>query len=191
MAGGTEDRPGGPGPGASDLLPEVYAELRHLAAVLMGRLAPGQTLEPTALVHEAYLRMVRGHDPGWEGRRHFFGTAARAMREILIEQARRKASGKYGGQGRRVELGEGLAWIEPPADDVLALDEAITRLRADEPRLAEVVMLRYYAGLSVEETAGALGESDRTVYRDWRRARAWLARHLAGGSLPDDRGEGP
>ena len=111
---------------AATLLSEVYAELRHVAAGLMNRLAPGQTLQPTALVHEAYLRLVRGHDPGWEGRRHFFGAAARAMREILIEQARRKASGKHGGAGQRVELSEGLAWIEPPADDLLALDEAIT-----------------------------------------------------------------
>jgi len=170
---------------AATLLSEVYAELRGVAAGLMKRLAPGQTLQPTALVHEAYLRLVRGHDPGWEGRRHFFGAAARAMREILIEQARRKASGKHGGQGERVELNEGLAWIEPPADDLLALDEAITQLQAEEPHLAEIVMLRYYTGLTVEETARVVGESDRTVYRDWRRARAWLARQLAGGSLPE------
>lgn len=90
----------------------------------------------------------------------------------------------------RVELGEGIAWIEPPADDLLALDEAITQLQAEEPRLAEIVMLRYYTGLTVEETAGVIGESDRTVYRDWRRARAWLARRLADGSLPDAE-EGP
>ncbi len=169
---------------AAKLLPEVYAELRRLAAALTRQLRPGQTLQPTALVHEAYLRLVRGQDPGWEGRRHFFGAAAQAMREILIEQARRKASLKRGGGGQRVELAEGLALIEPPADDVLALDEAITRLQAEEPRLAEIVLLRYYTGLSVEETAGVLGESDRTVYRDWRRARAWLARHLAGGRPP-------
>jgi RNA polymerase sigma factor (TIGR02999 family) len=167
---------------AATLLSEVYAELRRVAAGLMNRLAPGQTLQPTALVHEAYLRLVRGHDPGWEGRRHFFGAAARAMREILIEQARRKASGKHGGQGERVELSEGLAWIDPPTDDVLALDEAIRRLQVEEPRLAELVMLRYFTGLSVEETAGILGESGRTVYRDWRRARAWLIRHLEGGA---------
>jgi RNA polymerase sigma factor (TIGR02999 family) len=175
---------------AAKLLPEVYAELRRLAGELLSRLAPGQTLEPTALVHEAYLRLVRGHDPGWEGRRHFFGAAARAMREILIEQARRKASGKHGGKGQRVELADGLAWIEPPADDLLALDEAITRLQAEEPRLAEIVLLRYYTGLTVEETAGVLGESDRTVYRDWRRARAWLARHLAGGAPLEGAEEG-
>ncbi len=169
---------------AADLLPALYAELRSLAAALTARLPPGQTLQPTALVHEAYLKMVRGQDPGWEGRRHFFGAAARAMREILIDQARRKASGKHGGQGQRVELTEGLALIEPPADDLLALDDAIQRLQAEEPRLAEVVMLRYYAGLSVEETAEVVGRSDRTVKREWRQARAWLAGRLSPGDLP-------
>ena len=127
---------------AAELLPTVYAELRRLAASLTAQLRPGQTLQPTALVHEAYLRLVRGQDPGWEGRRHFFGAAARAMREILIEQARRKGSQKRGGGGKRVELADGLVVIEPPADDVLALDEAIQRLQAEEPRLAEIVMLR-------------------------------------------------
>jgi RNA polymerase sigma factor (TIGR02999 family) len=166
--------PGGHQP-AAELLPELYAELRRLAAALTARLQPGQTLQPTALVHEAYLRLVGGRDPGWEGRRHFFGAAARAMREILIEQARRKGSRKHGGAARRVELSEGLALIEPPADDLLALDEAIERLRAERPHLAEVVLLRYYAGLSVEETAAVVGRSVSTVVREWRFARAWLA----------------
>jgi len=175
---------------AADLLPVVYAELRRLAVALSGRLPPGQTLQPTALVHEAYLRLVGPQDPGWNGRRHFFGAAARAMRDILVEQARRKGARKHGGGARRVELTEGLALIEPPADDVLALDEAIQRLQAEEPRLAEIVMLRYYTGLSVEETAGVVGESERTVYRAWRRARAWLTRHLAAGAAPDGPREG-
>jgi RNA polymerase sigma factor (TIGR02999 family) len=183
--GGTNDETEDTKRAAANLLSEVYAELRRVAAGMMDRLAPGQTLQPTALVHEAYLRLVRGQDPGWEGRRHFFGAAARAMREILIEQARRKASGKHGGQGQRVELGDGVAWIKPPADDLLALDEAITQLQAEEPHLAEIVMLRYYTGLTVEETAQVFGESDRTVYRDWRRARAWLARKLDGENVPD------
>jgi RNA polymerase sigma factor (TIGR02999 family) len=163
---------------AQELLPEVYAELRRLAAALTVRLKPGQTLQPTALVHEAYLRLVRQHDPGWEGRRHFFGAAAQAMREILIEQARRKDSIKHGGGAQRIELSEGLALIEPPADNLLALDEAIGKLQAEKPHLAEVVLLRYYTGLSVEETASVVGRSVSTVTRDWRYARAWLAGQL-------------
>ena len=175
MAEQDSDRPESEIQPAAELLPVVYAELRRLAVALSGRLPPGQTLQPTALVHEAYLRLTRRADPGWESPRHFFGAAARAMREILIEQARRKATLKRGGTGRRVELAEGLAVIEPPADDVLALDEAIQKLQAEDPRLAEIVMLRYYTGLSVEETAAVLGESVRTVYRAWRHARTWLA----------------
>jgi RNA polymerase sigma factor (TIGR02999 family) len=163
---------------AADLLPDVYGELRRVAAALSARLRPGQTLQPTALVHEAYLRLVRGADPGWEGRRHFFAAAARAMREILIEQARRKAALKHGGAAARVELDEGLAVVVPPADDLLALDEAIQRLQQEKPQLAEVVMLRYYTGLSFEETAGVVGRSVSTTKREWRFARAWLARQM-------------
>ena len=169
---------------AAELLPKVYAELRALAASLTSQLQPGQTLQPTALVHEAYLRLVRGQDPGWEGRRHFFGAAARAMREILIEQARRKAAVKHGGHGRRVELAEGMAIIEPPAEDMLALDEAVRQLQEEDPRLAEIVLLRYYTGLSLEETADVTGASVSTVKRDWRYARAWLARQLDAGGRP-------
>jgi RNA polymerase sigma factor (TIGR02999 family) len=163
---------------AAELLPVVYAELRRLATALSGHLPPGQTLQPTALVHEAYLKLVRNHDPGWDSKRHFFGAAAQAMREILVDQARRKASLKRGGGGQRVELAEGLAWIEPPDGDVLALDEAIQNLQVAEPRLAEIVMLRYYTGLSVEETALVVDRSESTVKREWRQARAWLAGRL-------------
>jgi RNA polymerase sigma factor (TIGR02999 family) len=168
---------------AADLLPVLYAELRRLAVALTARLAPGQTLQPTALVHEAYIRLVRDQDPGWEGRRHFFGAAARAMRDILVEQARQKGSVKHGGHARRLELAEGLAWIEPPSDDFLALDEAIQQLQAEDAHLAEIVQLRYYTGLSVEETASVVGVSISTLKRDWRYARAWLARRL-GESAP-------
>jgi RNA polymerase sigma factor (TIGR02999 family) len=177
---------------ADELLPEVYAELRHLAAALSRKLQPGQTLQPTALVHEAYLRLVKSRDPGWEGRRHFFGAAAQAMREILIEQARRKDSRKRGGGARRVELSEGLALIEPPADDLLALDEAIEQLRAEKPHLAEVVLLRYYTGLSVEATADVIGRSISSVTRDWRFARAWLAGRLGGSAAagPEEGADG-
>ena len=167
---------------AAELLPEVYAELRRLATALSVKLQPGQTLQPTALVHEAYLRLVRNQDPGWEGRRHFFGAAAQAMREILIEQARKKDSLKRGGGAQRVELSEDLALIKPPADDLLALDEAIGVLQAEKPHLAEIIMLRYYTGLSVEETAGVVGRSVSTVVRDWRFARAWLAGRLGAGA---------
>jgi RNA polymerase sigma factor (TIGR02999 family) len=163
---------------ADELLPELYSELRRLAVALTGKLLPGQTLQPTALVHEAYLRLVKNRDPGWEGRRHFFGAAAQAMREILIEQARRKGSRKRGGGAHRVELSEGLALIEPPAEDLLALDEAIEQLRAHKPHLAEVVLLRYFTGMSVEETADVTGRSISSVTRDWRFARAWLAGRL-------------
>ena len=175
---------------AAQLLPEVYAELRRLARALTAQLRPGQTLQPTALVHEAYLRLVRNQDPGWEGRRHFFGAAAQAMREILIEQARKKDSLKRGGGAQRVELSEGLALIEPPADDLLALDEAVKLLQAEKPHLAEIVMLRYYTGLSVEETAGVVGRSVRSVVRDWRFARAWLAGRLGTGAPDREKADG-
>jgi RNA polymerase sigma factor (TIGR02999 family) len=169
------DDPTPDGTPAAELLTALYAELRRLAAAMTARLPPGQTLQPTALVHEAYLKMVRDRDPGWGSKRHFFGAAAQAMREILVDQARRKASLKRGGHGQRLGLAEGLALIEPPAEDVLALDEAIRDLQVKEPRLAEIVLLRYYTGLSVEETAAIVGRSESTVKREWRQARAWLA----------------
>jgi RNA polymerase sigma factor (TIGR02999 family) len=174
---------------AAELLPALYAELRRLAASMTARLPPGQTLQPTALVHEAYLKMVRNRDPGWCSKRHFFGAAAQAMREILVDQARRKATIKHGGHGRRVALADGLAFIEPPADDLLALDAAIQALQAKEPRLGEIVLLRYYTGLSVEETAAVVGRSESTIKREWRQARAWLAGQLdageeSGGAAP-------
>ena len=170
-----EDLSHGANQPAAELLPHLYTELRRLAAAWTTRLRPGQTLQPTALVHEAYLRLVGHRDPGWSGQRHFFGAAARAMREILIEQARCKGSQKRGGGARRVDLSECLALIEPPADDLLALDEAIQQLQAERPHHAEIVLLRYYSGLSVEETAAVVGRSVSTVTRDWRFARAWLA----------------
>ena len=188
MAASDEGRPDEARP-AGDLLPAVYDELRRLAAALTHQLRPGQSLQATALVHEAYLRLVGDADPGWQGRRHFFGAAARAMRQILVEQARRKASHKHGGHGVRVELAEGMAYVEPPADDLLALDEAIQKLQAHKPHLAEIVMLRYYTGLSVAETAGVLGESVRTVYRDWRHARTWLALELGEDPAVEERSE--
>jgi RNA polymerase sigma factor (TIGR02999 family) len=173
-----EETPGAPKQPAAELLPGLYAELRRLAAALTTGLTSDLTLQPTALVHEAYLRLVRNEDPGWEGRRHFFGAAAQAMREILIERARRKGSHKHGGQAHRIALTEGLAWIEPPSGEFLALDEAIQQLKSEDAHLAEIVQLRYYTGLSIEETANVVGESASTLKRDWRFARAWLARRL-------------
>ncbi len=163
-------------------MPVLYAELRRLATELTARLTPGQTLQPTALVHEAYLRLVRNRDPGWEGRRHFFSAAARAMREILIEQARHKSSLKHGGKAERVELAEDIAWIEPPTIDLLALDEAIQQLRAGRraPRRNRRCSA-YFTGLSVEEADSVVGVSASTLKRDWRYARAWLARRLTEG----------
>jgi RNA polymerase sigma factor (TIGR02999 family) len=186
MTNGTDDRSPEEAQPAAELLPALYMELRRLAAALTAQRGPGQTLTPTALVHEAYLRLVKGEDPGWQGPRHFFGAAAQAMREILIEQARRKGRLKRGGGGHRIELTEGLAWIEPPADDVLALDEAIHQLQEEDAHLAELVMLRYYSGLTVEETACVLGVSVSTVTRDWRYARAWLAGCLGQAWAPDE-----
>src|SRR5215471_18049272 len=187
MANPRGDRPEVVLQAAADLMPTVYAELRRLAESLTRQLRPGQTLQATALVHEAYLRLVGDRDPGWNGRRHFFGAAARAMRDILVEQARRKGARKHGGGGRRVELTEGLAIIEPPADDLLAVDEAIRELQAEKPHLAEIAMLRYFAGLSVDETAAVLEISASTLAREWRFARAWLARRLGG--APDGAGQ--
>jgi RNA polymerase sigma factor (TIGR02999 family) len=166
---------------AADLLPLVYEELRTLAAARMAAEAPGQTLQATALVHEAYLRLVasEGSDapgsPHWSGRGHFFAAAAEAMRRILVEAARRKRRVKHGGGRRRVDLDE-LATAGPGdrTDDLLALDEALERLAAEEPAKAELVKLRYFAGLTLEEAATCQGVSLATAKRRWAVARAWL-----------------
>jgi RNA polymerase sigma factor (TIGR02999 family) len=159
---------------AEQLLPLVYDELRKLAAQKLAQEKPGQTLQATALVHEAYLRLV-GSEPGrpWDSRRHFLSAAAEAMRRILIDNARRKRSRKHGGGRRRVRLGDFVATQRSP-DDLLALDDALTRLAAEDPAVAELVKLNVYAGLSVEEAAEALGISRAQGYRHWSYARAWL-----------------
>ncbi len=173
------------------LLPLVYGELRKLARARMASLAPGQTSQPTALVHEAYMRVVGRADPGWEGRGHFFGAAARAMRDILVEQARRKAALKRGGDRKRFDLEDADLAIEPPRDNVVALDEAIKRLEADDPRKGQIVNLRYFAGLTAQETAAALGVSVGTVEREWRYIRAWLYTQLSEAPRADDAGDEP
>jgi RNA polymerase sigma factor (TIGR02999 family) len=159
---------------ADQLLPLVYDALRQLAARKLAHEAPGQTLQPTALVHEAYLRLVGASgEQHWDGRGHFFAAAAEAMRRILIENARRKQRDRHGGGRRRVELPD-LPVTDQDPDDLLALDDALARLAAEDAAAAEVVKLRLYAGLSVEEAAAALGISRAQAYRHWTYARAWL-----------------
>jgi len=165
---------------SSKLLPLVYKDLRRLAAARMARLAPGQTLQATALVHEAYVRLVGSTDPGWQGRAHFFGAAARAMRNILADHLQRKASLKRGGHMRRV--GENTAAqlsCDGPSDDVLAVEEALEQFEREYPRRAEVVTLSFFGGLTTAEIGEVLGLSTRTVERDWRFAKAWLNGRLA------------
>ncbi len=176
---------GGDRVAAERLLPLVYDELRRLAKARLARTPPGNTLQPTALVHEAYIKAVGEADPGWDGRGHFFAAAARAMRNILVDQARRKAAVKHGGGGRREQLdSDDLAIESPTGGDVLALDEALTRLEQDDARKAQVVMLRFFGGLSNEQIAQALGISLPTVERDWRFARSWLQQQLGASVEP-------
>jgi len=185
---------------AEQLLPLVYDELRHLAAARLAQEKPGQTLQATALVHEAYLRLVGNQEPGtrsqepadqplapgprplapsWDSRGHFFAAAAEAMRRILIDLARRKRSERRGGGRQRCELSDDDRVTFPISDELLDLDEALTRLSAVDPQAAEIVKLRVFAGLNVEEAAALLRVSTRTAKRDWAYARAWLGRALA------------
>jgi RNA polymerase sigma factor (TIGR02999 family) len=170
-------------PAAEQLLPLIYDELRRLAAHHLARENPGDSLQATALVHEAYLRLAgAAHSPSWDGRRHFFAAAAEAMRRILIDRARARLADKRGGDRRRVPLADTAATAEPPADELLALDEALARFAADEPDKAELVKLRYFAGLPEEEAAAALGISRATASRWWAYSRAWLIHALDGPS---------
>lgn len=162
------------------LLPVVYQELRRLAAAYIRRERPGHTLQPTALVHEAYLRLMKDRPDRWQNRAHFCAIAARAMRQILIERARARGAQKRGGGGPRVTLEEALVAGEAPSVDLLALDEALQRLAALDPMHARLVELRFFGGLTVEETAEALDMSPATVKRHWSAARAWLAREMGG-----------
>jgi RNA polymerase sigma factor (TIGR02999 family) len=163
---------------AERLLAAVYEELHQLARARMAHLPPGQTLQPTALVHEAYMRLTDKTEVGWESRRHFFFAAARAMRDILVEQARRKARPVRGGGRRRQELDEACAVLEPPAEDVLAVHEALDELEKQDPVKAQIVLLRYFSGLTTAETAEVLGMAERTLDRQWRYVRAWLLDRL-------------
>ncbi len=165
---------------AGRVLPIIYEELRQMAGGRFAGLAPGQTLQPTALVHEAYIKLVRS-DASWESRAHFFGAAARAMRDILVDRARARARLKRGGGRAKVEFDENLTVAgntEDDSVDLVRLDGALTRLAEHDKRAAEVVMLRFFAGLDIEQTAKALNVSVPTVNRDWRYARAFLATEL-------------
>jgi RNA polymerase sigma factor (TIGR02999 family) len=165
---------------AAELLPLVYAELRRLAAARLNDESAGQTLQPTALVHDAYLRLVGSGDAGWDSRGHFFAAAAEAMRRILVESARRKASAKRGGGRRRVDVEHLTVADDGRADELLALDEALADLERHDPQAAQLVKLRYFAGLSHQEAADALGVGRRAADRLWAVARAWLYQHLSG-----------
>ena len=159
---------------SDELLPLVYNELRSLARSRMAKEQPGQTLQATALVHEAYIRLVGEHDVGWDSRGHFFASASEAMRRIMIERARKKARLKHGGQQHRVTFDEMLVGKEPEGAELLALDEALTRLERHDEKMAQVVKLRFFVGFSIEEAADALAVSSRTVNRLWTAARVWL-----------------
>jgi RNA polymerase sigma factor (TIGR02999 family) len=167
---------------AGQLLPLVYDELRRLAAARLAAEPPGNTLQPTALVHEAYLRLVG--TPGgdrWDHRGHFFAACAEAMRRILVEAARRKKAARHGGGRHRREANDLPIAAPPVDDDLVALDEALTRFAQVEPRKAELVKLRYFVGLTIEETAAALGISAATAKRHWAYSKAWLFQAMGGG----------
>jgi RNA polymerase sigma factor (TIGR02999 family) len=163
---------------ADELLPLVYNELRRLAAQKLAHEPPGQTLEATGLVHEAYLRLAGDGRDAWENRRHFFAAAAEAMRRILVEKARRKKRVRHGGGKKRIDLEQACSLVYPPSKDLLALDEALSRLGALNAPRAEVVKLRFFAGLSMSEVAQALGISLPTAERYWAFARTWLYAEL-------------
>ena len=167
---------------AEQLLPLVYDELRRLAAQRLAQEKPGHTLQPTALVHEAYLRLVDDEQARrWDSRGHFFAAAAEAMRRILVESARRKKRGKHGGQLKRLALEDRDVPVPPPADDILALDDALTQLAETDPEAARVVQLHFFAGLPIEQVAETLGVSRATAYRQWAYARARLRSAIDGG----------
>jgi RNA polymerase sigma factor (TIGR02999 family) len=165
---------------ADQLLPLVYNELRRLAAAKLAQEKPGQTLQATALVHEAFTRLVGGDAPQtWHSRGHFFAAAAEAMRRILVERARNKSRIKHGGARHRVDLDSACAVIDPPSFDLLALDEALSKLAVKSPAKANLVKLRFFAGMTMPEAAAALGVSLATAERYWTFARTWLYAELA------------
>lgn len=166
------------------LFPLVYQELRQLAAQRFSKELPGQTLQATALVHEAYLRLVGSEEHSWSSRSHFFSAAAEAMRRILIENARRKKRLKHGGGRKRVDLEDADAAINVRSDELIALDEALDKLNEEDRVVADVVKFRYFAGLTLEQVAEILGVSRRTVDRYWAYGRAWLHQEITKADQP-------
>jgi RNA polymerase sigma factor (TIGR02999 family) len=163
---------------AEELLPLVYDELRKLAAAKMAREAPGQTLQPTALVHEAWLRLGGDEQPTWQNRAHFFGAAAEAMRRILVDRARRRKRVRHGGEQARVDLAEESLLVSEEDERVMMINDALDRLAELEPIKAEVVKLRFFVGLTAREVSEVLGVTERTVERHWAYAKVWLLRHV-------------
>ena len=159
---------------ADELLPLIYEELRVLAAQKLSHELPGQTLQPTALVHEAYIRLVGAENQNWDSSGHFFAAAAEAMRRILVDNARRKKSQKYGGNRQRIDLDNANLSIESLSEDLIALDEALTKFAGEAPERADMVKLCYFGGLNIEQAARVLKISRATAYRHWSYARAWL-----------------
>jgi len=168
-----------------ELLPLIYDELRLLAAQKLAKEPPGQTLQATALVHEAYIRLIGAEGQNWDGHGHFFAAAAEAMRRILVENARRKRSSKRGGDRQKIGLDAVDFALEEPSEDLIALDEALTKLSDTDPRMAELVKLRYFAGLTIEQVARLQGISRRTAVDHWAYARAWLRRQISRGDKLD------
>ena len=172
---------------AEELLPLIYDELRLLATQKLAKEPPGQTLQATALVHEAYIRLIGAGTQNWDGHGHFFAAAAEAMRRILVDNARRKRSSKRGGDRQKVDLDTIDFALAEPSEDLIALDEALTILSDADPRMAELVKLRYFAGLTIEQVARLQGISRRTAVDHWAYVRAWLRRQISKGDTLDSK----
>lgn len=169
----------------NELYPHIYQEMRRLASAYMARERAGHTLQPTALLHEAYLRLIECNEVDWEGRGHFFATAAKIMRRILISHARTKQANKRGGELQRVDLDKAFVTTAEPEPILISLDEALSRLELESPRAYQLVELKFFAGLSFEDAALALGVSSRTLKRDWEVAKRWLYREIQGSDAPE------
>lgn len=171
---------GGDRRAVEDLLPLVYSELKKLAATRMAHEAAGHTLQPTALVHEAWLRLVKDEGRSWQNRAHFFNAAAEAMRRILIEHARRKSAVKHGGGQQRLDIADLECAAQSPDENILLIDEALEKLASQHPERAKIVVMKFFGGMTNEEAAAAMGIGERSVYRHWECAKLWLFDELSG-----------